>query len=67
VVWPDSRKTVELGTLTLNKAVADSKAAEKPIMFNPLQLTDGIAPSQDPILLARPTAYAVSFGRRLAH
>jgi len=67
VVWPESRKTVELGTLTLNKAVADSKAAEKPIMFNPLQLTDGIAPSQDPILLARPTAYAVSFGRRLAH
>jgi len=67
VVWPDSRKTVELGTLTLNKAVADSKAAEKPIMFNPLQLTDGIAPSKDPILLARPTAYAVSFGRRLAH
>lgn len=67
VVWPDSRKTVELGTLTLNKAVADSKAAEKPIMFNPLQLTEGIAPSKDPILLARPTAYAVSFGRRLAH
>lgn len=67
VVWPDSRKTVELGMLTLNKAVADSKAAEKPLMFNPLQLTDGIAPSKDPILLARPTAYAVSFGRRLAH
>lgn len=67
VVWPDSRKTVELGTLTLNKAVVDSKAAEKPIMFNPLQLTEGIAPSKDPILLARPTAYAVSFGRRLAH
>lgn len=67
VVWPESRKTVELGTLTLNKAVADSKAAEKPIMFNPLQLTDGISPSKDPILLARPTAYAVSFGRRLAH
>ncbi len=67
VVWPDSRKTVELGTVTLNKAVADSQAAEKPIMFNPLQLTDGIAPSQDPILLARPAAYAVSYGRRLAH
>lgn len=66
-VWPESRKTVELGTLTLNKAVADSKSAEKPLMFNPLQLTDGIAPSKDPILLARPTAYAVSFGRRLAH
>lgn len=67
VVWPDSRKVIELGTLTLNKAVADSKAAEKPIMFNPLQLTDGIAPSKDPILLARPAAYSVSYGRRLAH
>lgn len=67
VVWPDSRKTVELGTLTLNRAVADSKAAEKPIMFNPLQLPQGIAPSQDPILLARPGAYAISYGRRLAN
>lgn len=67
VVWPESRKTVELGTLTLNKAVADSQAAEKPLMFNQLQLTEGIAPSQDPILLARPAAYAVSYGRRLAH
>jgi len=26
---------------------------------------DGIAASDDPILLARPAAYAVSFGRRL--
>lgn len=66
VVWPDSRKTVELGTLTLKSVVADSKAREKTLMFNPLQLTEGIEPSQDPILLARPTAYAVSFGRRLS-
>ncbi|SDK73824.1 catalase [Methylophilus rhizosphaerae] len=65
VVWPDSRKTVELGTLTLKSVVADSKAREKTLMFNPLQLTEGIEPSQDPILLARPTAYAVSYGRRL--
>lgn len=66
VVWPDSRKTIELGTLTLNRTVADSKAAEKPLMFNPLLLPEGITPSQDPILLARPAAYAVSYGRRLA-
>lgn len=64
-VWPDHRKTVELGTLTLTSAVADSQAREKTLMFNPLQLTEGIAASQDPILLARPAAYAVSFGRRL--
>jgi catalase len=66
VVWPDDRKVVELGVLTLKTAVSDSKQAEKTIMFNPLLLPDGIAPSNDPILLARPGAYAVSFGRRLA-
>jgi catalase len=65
IQWPESRKTVELGTLTLKSVVADSKAKEKTLMFNPLQLTEGIEASQDPILLARPTAYAVSFGRRL--
>jgi catalase len=65
IQWPESRKTVELGTLTLKSVVADSKAREKTLMFNPLQLTEGIEASQDPILLARPTAYAVSFGRRL--
>jgi catalase len=65
IQWPESRKTVELGTLTLKTVVADSKAKEKTLMFNPLQLTEGIEASQDPILLARPTAYAVSFGRRL--
>jgi catalase len=65
VLWPDSRKKDELGTLTLKSVVADSKAQEKTVMFNPLQLTEGIEASQDPILQARPAAYAVSFGRRL--
>lgn len=66
-VWPDTRKTVALGVLSLNAAVADSASKEKTIMFNPLQLPTGIAPTQDPILLARPGAYAVSYGRRLAN
>lgn len=64
VVWPEDREQVELGVLTLKSAVADSLQAERTIMFNPLALTEGIAPSDDPILLARPGAYAVSFGRR---
>lgn len=64
VVWPDSRPQVVLGTLTLKSLVADSKAEEKKIMFNPLALVNGIAPSDDPVLLDRPAAYAVSFGRR---
>lgn len=64
-VWPEDRKLVELGTLTLKSPVANSQQAEQGIMFNPLMLPDGIAPSDDPVLLARPGAYAVSYGRRL--
>jgi len=64
VVWPEDREQVELGVLTLKSAVADSLQVERTIMFNPLALLDGIAPSNDPVLLARPGAYAVSFGRR---
>lgn len=53
-----------LGTLALKSVVADSAKVEKTIMFNPLSLPNGITASDDPILLARPGAYAVSFGRR---
>ncbi len=65
VVWPDDREQLELGVLTLKSMVADSLQAEKNIMYNPLLLPEGIAPTNDPILLARPGSYAVSFGRRL--
>ena len=35
-----------------------------PIVFDPMRLTDGIEPSADPILAARPKAYSVSIERR---
>lgn len=66
-VWSENNPKVELGILTLKAVVADSQQVEKTLMFNPLVLPDGITPSDDPILLARPSAYAVSYGRRLAN
>jgi catalase len=65
IVWPEARKQVELGTLTLKNMDANGVQFEKAIMFNPLALVEGIEASEDPILLARPGAYAVSYGRRL--
>ena len=35
------------------------------LLFNPLLLQDGIEPSADPVLLARPGAYAISYGQRV--
>ena len=66
VVWPETRKVVELGTLTIRSVDANGPQLEKSAMFNPLLLVDGIEASNDPILQARPLAYAVSYGRRLA-
>jgi catalase len=62
--WPDDRRTIALGTLTLTKPVADSAAVEKELLFMPNNLTDGIEVSDDPLIDARVQAYAVSFGRR---
>jgi len=63
IVWPDTRKKVELGTLTITKAVADSQAAEKKLLFVPGALVPGIEPA-DPMIAARSAAYIVSLSRR---
>jgi catalase len=65
VVWSADHRIVKLGTLTLNKVPAEQQQAQKLIMFDPLSLLDGIAPSADPVLLARPSAYGVSYSQRI--
>jgi catalase len=64
-VWPDERSRVLLGTISLKQPVKDQAAAQKSIMFSPLNLQAGIEPSADPVLLARPAAYGVSFSQRI--
>lgn len=64
VSWPEERKEVKVGTLTL-KSARNQKGAEcEPINFDPLVMSDGFAPSADPVLLFRSPAYAVSSGKR---
>jgi catalase len=63
IVWPDTRKKIELGTITITKAVADSQAAEKKLLFVPGALVPGIEPA-DPMIAARSAAYIVSLSRR---
>ena len=63
VAWPDNRKQIELGTITITKAVADSQAAEKTLLFMPGALVPGIEPA-DPMIAARSASYIVSLSRR---
>jgi catalase len=63
IAWPDSRKKVVLGTLTITKAVADSHTAEKKLLFMPGTLVSGIE-AADPMIAARSAAYTISATRR---
>jgi catalase len=65
IAWPDSRKTVELGVIEIDKVDADSATAERALIFQPTAMPAGIEPA-DPMISARSAAYAVSFGRRHA-
>jgi len=64
LVWPDDRKTIEIGTISITSVVADSDAAQKALVFFPTTLTDGIELSDDPLPSLRTSVYALSFARR---
>lgn len=63
--WPEGREELKVGTLSINSATPQAGAECEPINYDPLVLADGIAPTQDPVLLFRSPAYAVSFAKRI--
>ena len=65
-IWPADREQVEVGLLRITAVAPAGQPGEcDPMMFNPVLLPAGIEPSDDPILLIRAPAYAVSLSRRL--
>ena len=64
--WPATRKTVNLGTLTLAKYEPQAGGPCNKINFDPNRLSDGVKASNDPVLKFRSPAYAISFGKRLS-
>jgi catalase len=63
-LWPEGRVLVELGRLEITGVSPTSAADERRLIFDPSNRTDGIDLSDDPILLARSAAYAISYERR---
>jgi catalase len=64
LVWPDDRKKVELGIISITSVVPDSAAAERDLAFDPTRLTDGIELSDDPLPVLRSRVYAYSVAGR---
>jgi catalase len=63
VPWPADRRAIDAGTLTIDRLEAEPDTCDA-VVFDPLVLPDGIAPSDDPIPQARSAAYARSFTER---
>jgi catalase len=64
IIWPDDRKTVEMGTISVTAILPDSSSAEKALAFDPTDLTDGIELSDDPFPNLRSRVYALASAYR---
>jgi catalase len=64
--WPEDRRTVEVGTLTIQHIEAERDGPCRDVNFDPTVLPAGIKTSDDPFPAARSSAYAKSYDRRTA-
>jgi catalase len=64
--WPEDRRTVEVGTLTVQQIQPERDGPCRDINFDPTVLPTGIRTSDDPFPAARSSIYAKSFDRRTA-
>ena len=62
--WPNDRQVVDLGVLTLDQALVNSREVQKDLLFLPTNLTDGIELSDDRLPAIRSAVYGVAFARR---
>lgn len=64
--WPEERKVVELGTITIDALVPDSDKVQKNLIFDPIPRVPGVGPSADPLLEMRAAIYLISGNQRRA-
>lgn len=62
--WPDDRRVVDAGVLTLDRAIAQDDGPCRDVNFDPTILPKGIQVSDDPLLAARAGAYSRSYNLR---
>ena len=65
ILWPKDRKELRVGTLTISSAMNQEGAGCENINYDPLVMADGIAATDDPVLLFRSSSYGVSASKRL--
>ncbi len=64
IVWPNDRKLVELGTITLTTVAPKNEELQRELTYNPIFLTSGIELADDPLIPLRSAVYALSTAHR---
>lgn len=64
--WPKDRRSIEVGTLTVQQIQAERDGPCRDINFDPTVLPSGMRTSDDPFPAARSAAYARSYDLRTA-
>ena len=64
--WPQDRRAIEVGTLTVQQIEAERDGPCRDINFDPTVLPSGMRTSDDPFPAARSAAYAKSYDLRTA-
>jgi catalase len=64
IEWPEDRKVIDAGVLTLERAIPQDDGPCRDINFDPTILPRGIKVSDDPLLAARSGAYDDSYNAR---
>ncbi|WP_322616920.1 catalase family peroxidase [Pseudomonas sp. BIC9C] len=62
--WPEDRPRVRIGQLKIVRTTTIEEIGDPVMMHDPTRLTDGIEPSDDPVLAARRGVYEVSVAYR---
>jgi catalase len=66
VQWPENRRLLRFGTITLDALAPNNEAEQRQIIFDPIPRVDGIESSGDPLLDPRATVYLLGGRRRRA-
>jgi catalase len=66
VPWPAARRRVAVGLFEITGPETERETGGDVLVFDPTRVTDGIEPTDDPVLNFRPLAYSESVARRTA-
>lgn len=66
IKWSKDNQSMTVARLSVSKVTSENEGTCANMNFDPLVVSQGFAPSEDPMLAARSSIYAVGLGRRLS-